>query len=214
MRVTLKAKDGDAIEAGQELAVIKGPLRAILTGERVALNFLQRLCGIATTTRAYVDAAGPGPQVLDTRKTTPGLRALEKHAVRCGGGVSHREKLSDAILIKDNHLLAAGSVGRAVALARQYSQDSMPVQVEADTLAQAREALEAGAASILLDNMSPSLMANAVKEMGDKVVLEASGGISLKNVAAVAASGVPRISIGALTHSFRSLDLGLDVEKA
>ena len=211
LKVRLKVKEGAAFRKGDVLAEIRGTLRPILTGERVYLNFAQRLCGIATQTRRFVQAVeGSGALVLDTRKTTPGLRLFEKYAVRCGGGTSHRSTLSEAILIKDNHRQAAGSIARAVAVARQYS-GSMPVQAEVESLEQAREAFEAGAASLLLDNMAPRAMQQVVQEMGSRIQLEASGGITLSSIKAVAATGVHRISVGALTHSAPSLDLSLEV---
>jgi nicotinate-nucleotide pyrophosphorylase (carboxylating) len=191
------------------IARVAGPARAVLTGERTALNLLGRLSGIATLTRRYVDAvAGTSAEILDTRKTTPGLRALEKHAVACGGGRNHRLGLYDAILIKDNHLRLAGSIGAAVERARSAG---VPVEVECDTLAQVREALAAGADRILLDNMPPSDLRDAVGLAAGRAPLEASGGVTLDTVRAIAETGVDFISIGALTHSARSLDVSLEV---
>jgi nicotinate-nucleotide pyrophosphorylase (carboxylating) len=193
------------------LARLEGPMRVILSGERLALNLLGRLCGIATLTRRYVDAvAGTGAVILDTRKTTPGLRALEKYAVRCGGGTNHRLGLYDAILIKDNHLRAAGGVGPAVAAAR-VAQPGMPVEVEAETLDEVAEALRAGADRILLDNMPPPMLRQAVQLVAGRRPLEASGGVSLATVRAIAETGVDFISVGALTHSAVALDVSLEV---
>ena len=204
------ASDGDAIEAPAIVARVIGSQRAILTGERVALNFLGRLSGIATLTRDYVDAvAGTGAAVLDTRKTTPGLRALEKHAVAAGGGRNHRFGLDDAILIKDNHLRAAGSIDAAVEQVRKAGD--LPIEVECDTLEQVGEALEAGVDAILLDNMTPSELRQAVQLAGGRARLEASGGITLDNIRTVAEAGVDEISVGAITHSARSLDVSLEL---
>ena len=204
------ASDGDAIEAPAIVARVIGSQRAILTGERVALNFLGRLSGIATLTRDYVDAvAGTSAAVLDTRKTTPGLRALEKHAVAAGGGRNHRFGLDDAILIKDNHLRAAGSIDAAVEQVRKAGD--LPIEVECDTLEQVGEALEAGVDAILLDNMTPSELRQAVQLAGGRARLEASGGITLDNIRAVAEAGVDEISVGAITHSARSLDVSLEL---
>ena len=204
------ASDGDAIEAPAIVACVIGSQRAILTGERVALNFLGRLSGIATLTRDYVDAvAGTGAAVLDTRKTTPGLRALEKHAVAAGGGRNHRFGLDDAILIKDNHLRAAGSIDAAVEQVRKAGD--LPIEVECDPLEQVGEALEAGVDAILLDNMTPSELRQAVQLAGGRARLEASGGITLDNIRAVAEAGVDEISVGAITHSARSLDVSLEL---
>ena len=199
--------DGDDV-AG-EVARIEGNARALLTGERTALNLLGRLSGIATLTRRYVEAvAGTRATILDTRKTTPGLRALEKLAVRCGGGANHRFGLYDAILIKDNHLRLAGGVAAAV---RAASGQGVPVEVECEMLADVREALDAGADILLLDNMSLSDMREAVLLVGGRARIEASGGVSLDTVQAVARTGVDTISVGALTHSARSLDVSMEV---
>jgi nicotinate-nucleotide pyrophosphorylase (carboxylating) len=207
-RLEADAAEGDEREPGV-VATVTGPARAVLTGERLALNLVGRLSGIATLTRRYVDAvAGTGVAILDTRKTTPGLRALEKHAVRCGGGVNHRLGLFDAVLIKDNHLRLAGSLADAVARARATG---LPVEVECDTLAQVEEALAAGADRILLDNMTPEELRAAVRLVDGRAVLEASGGVTLDTVRAVAETGVDVISVGALTHSSRSLDVSLEV---
>jgi nicotinate-nucleotide pyrophosphorylase (carboxylating) len=191
------------------IARVGGPARAVLTGERTALNLLGRLSGIATLTRRYVDAvAGTDAVILDTRKTTPGLRALEKHAVACGGGRNHRLGLYDAILIKDNHLRIAGSIAAAVERAQSAG---VPVEVECDTLAQVREALAAGADRILLDNMPLADLREAVALTAGRAPLEASGGVTLDTVRAIAETGVDFISIGALTHGARSLDVSLEV---
>jgi nicotinate-nucleotide pyrophosphorylase (carboxylating) len=191
------------------VASVEGPARAVLTGERVALNVLGRMSGIATATRRYVDAvAGTGATILDTRKTTPGLRTIEKEAVRCGGGTNHRLGLHDGILIKDNHLRVAGSLADAVARAKATG---IAVEVECDTLEQVREALAAGADRILLDNMTRPELREAVALVDRRAELEASGGITLENVRAVAETGVDFVSVGALTHSARSLDVSLEV---
>lgn len=219
VKVRLLASDGRPFSASAPLARLEGPARALLSGERVALNFLQRLCGIATLTRAYVDAArsrSRGVAVLDTRKTTPLLRALEKYAVACGGGVNHRRGLYDAVLIKDNHVKAAGSVAEAVRAARR---GRTAVQVEVEGLEELEEALAAGADSVLLDNFRTALLRRAVRrvgrfnaETGRRVLTEASGGITLKSVGAFAATGVDRISVGALTHSAPALDLSMEFD--
>jgi len=204
------ASDGDTVEAPAVVASVTGSQRAILSGERVALNFLGRLSGIATLTRSYVDAiAGTGAAVLDTRKTTPGLRALEKHAVASGGGRNHRFGLDDAVLIKDNHLRAAGSIATAVELVRRASD--LAIEVECDTLDQVGEALEAGVDAILLDNMTVPELHEAVQLAGGRARLEASGGVTLDAIRAIAETGVDEISVGALTHSARSLDVSLEL---
>jgi nicotinate-nucleotide pyrophosphorylase (carboxylating) len=193
------------------LAEVEGPARAILSGERVALNLLGRLCGIASLTRRFVElTAGTRTTVLDTRKTTPGLRALEKYAVRCGGGRNHRAGLYDGVLVKENHLRVAGGVTAALA-ALEGRVDGLPVEVEAETLAQVREALEAGAPRILLDNMRPEQVREAVELTAGRAELEASGGVSLATVRAYAETGVDFVSVGALTHSARSLHVSLEV---
>jgi nicotinate-nucleotide pyrophosphorylase (carboxylating) len=203
-------RDGDTVEAPAVVARVTGSQRAILTGERVALNFLGRLSGIATLTRSYVDAvSGTGAAVLDTRKTTPGLRALEKDAVAAGGGRNHRFGLDDAVLIKDNHLRAAGSIAAAVELVRKASD--LPVEVECDTLDQVREALDASAEAILLDNMESAQLRDAVQLAGGRARLEASGGVTLDTIRDIAETGVDEISVGALTHSARSLDVSLEL---
>ncbi|HEX2192753.1 MAG TPA: carboxylating nicotinate-nucleotide diphosphorylase [Acidimicrobiales bacterium] len=202
------ASDGDEVEPGQVLATVSGPLASILTAERTALNFLGHLSGIATLTRRYVDLAAPS-LIRDTRKTTPGLRALEKAAVRAGGGVNHRASLSDGILLKDNHL-AGLSIGDAVTRARAR-WPGRSVQVECDTEAQVKEALAAGADLVLLDNMAPDEVATCVELVKARCLVEVSGGVTLDTVAAYAAAGADLVSVGALTHSAPVLDLGLDV---
>ena len=204
--------DGTRLKAEDQVGRVSGPLASILTAERTALNFLQRLSGIATATRRYVDALGDYPDVrlLDTRKTTPGLRFLERAAVRAGGGHNHRDGLWDAILIKDNHVAAAGGVTEAIRRARRAR---MPIEVEVETLEQLREALDAGAEMVLLDNMSPELMRRAVEMTAGRAQLEASGGMTLEGAVAAAKAGVDRISVGALTHSAPALDLSLEVTK-
>jgi nicotinate-nucleotide pyrophosphorylase (carboxylating) len=204
--------DGARLAPGDEAARVMGPLVSILTAERTALNFLQRLSGIATVTRQYVDALASYPAVtlLDTRKTTPGLRFLERAAVRAGGGHNHRDGLWDAILIKDNHVAAAGGVTEAIDRARRAH---MPVEVEVDTLEQLEEALAAHAEMILLDNMNSELMRHAVEMTAGRARLEASGGMTLEGAVAAAKAGVDRISVGALTHSAPALDLSLEVTK-
>jgi nicotinate-nucleotide pyrophosphorylase (carboxylating) len=219
VRVGLSVREGGAFRAGAVLARLRGPARALLSGERVALNFAQRLCGIATLTSRFVRAARRASgrvAVLDTRKTTPLLRALEKYAVACGGGVNHRMGLHDAVLIKDNHLAVAGSLSAALRLARK---GGLPVEVEVEDLASLREALVAGADAVLLDNFTPARLARALRLVreferarGRRVRTEASGGVHLGNIAAYAATGVDSISVGALTHSAPALDLSMDFE--
>jgi nicotinate-nucleotide pyrophosphorylase (carboxylating) len=203
------AVDGDVLEGG-EVAAVAGDARGILAGERLALNVLGRLSGIATLTRRFVDeVAGTDAVILDTRKTTPGLRALEKEAVRCGGGTNHRLGLHDAVLIKDNHLRLAGGI--TAALARAEAHSALPVEVECESLEQVREAVAAGPDRILLDNMTTVELARAVALVDGRAELEASGGITLENVRRVAETGVDFISIGALTHSARALDVSLEM---
>ena len=211
-----QAEDGSVLEAGTTVMEVTGPLRPILTGERTALNFLGRLSGIATLTARYVAAAharNPAVQVLDTRKTTPGLRALEKAAVKAGGGVNHRASLSEAVLVKDNHL-AGVTIGEAVGRARARWPGRL-VQIECDDLEQVVEAARAGADAVLLDNMDPAAVAVAVKtaraEAAGPILTEVSGGITLESIGDYAAAGPDRISVGALTHSATVLDLGLDL---
>lgn len=209
--VRLLVQDGAAVDAGAKLATVAANARALLSAERTALNLLGRLSGIATLTKSYVDAvAGTGARIVDTRKTTPGLRALEKYAVRCGGGVNHRFGLDDAILIKDNHVAACGSVADAVRRAKAAAGHLMKVEVEVDSLDQFDEALAEAPDVIMLDNFSLADLAEAVRRGGGRVTLEASGGINLETVRRVAETGVDVISVGALTHSVGVLDIGLD----
>ena len=210
--IALKLCDGDAFQAGAVLAEVEADARAFLAAERTALNLLGRLCGIATLTRAYVEAvAGTKARIADTRKTTPGLRALEKHAVLCGGGVNHRFGLDDAILIKDNHVAVCGGVGEAVRRARAVVGHLMKVEVEVDGLDQLDEALAAGPDVIMLDNFTLPMLREAVARSAGRITLEASGGVNLETVRGIAETGVDVISVGALTHSAPALDVGLDV---
>lgn len=206
------AADGDLLEEVPALvARLEGRARALLSAERTALNLLGRLSGIATLTRRFVDAIeGTGAVILDTRKTTPGLRVLEKEAVRAGGGTNHRLGLYDAILVKDNHLRLAGGLAPAVERLRAAAPD-LPLEVEVETLAEVREALGLGVERILLDNMTPTELAEAVRLAGGRAQLEASGGVTLETVRAIAESGVDFVSVGALTHSARSLDVSMEV---
>jgi nicotinate-nucleotide pyrophosphorylase (carboxylating) len=209
LTVAISLADGARATAGATVATVEGEMRSILTAERTALNFIQRLSGVATLTRAFVDRAA-GAEIRDTRKTTPGLRALEKAAVRAGGGTGHRGTLSAAVLIKDNHIVAAGGIEQAVATAKMRAA---AVEVECDTLEQVGRAIDAGADELLLDNMSVEMMAQAV-EMARAAGLgtEASGGVTLETVADIARTGVDSISVGALTHSAPAIDLSLEVE--
>jgi nicotinate-nucleotide pyrophosphorylase (carboxylating) len=208
--VTVVSPDGTSVDAAPAvLAEVEGPARAILTGERTALNLVGRLSGIASLTRRFVDeVAGTGVAILDTRKTTPGLRALEKYAVRCGGGVNHRAGLYDAILVKENHIRIAGGITAAAAALAGRTES---VEVEAETLDQVEEALAAGVGRILLDNMTPTELRAAVALVDGRAKLEASGGVSLETVRSYAETGVDFISVGALTHSARSLHVSLEV---
>jgi nicotinate-nucleotide pyrophosphorylase (carboxylating) len=208
--VEWSAADGDRIERGQTLARVQGPMSSVLTAERTALNLLCHLSGVATLTRSFVERAGNGSRIRDTRKTTPGLRALEKAAVRAGGGVNHRGSLSDGLLVKDNHL-AGLSIKAAVTEAKRR-WPTLPCEVECDTLDQVAAALEAGADLVLLDNMDPSQVAAAVALVAHRIPVEVSGGVTLDTVAEFAAAGADLISVGALTHSAPALDIGLDVE--
>jgi len=212
----LAVSDGDAVVAGQTVCRLEGVARAILTGERTALNFLQRLSGIATLTRRFVEAvAGTGTQILDTRKTTPTLRRLEKYAVAVGGGTNHRMGLYDAVMIKDNHRgllarLGPSALQKAVAAARA-ANPHIPVIIEADSLEDVEAALAAGADHILLDNMTPAELREAVQQVAGRAKTEASGGVRLENVREIAATGVDSISVGALTHSARAMDFSLEL---
>ena len=202
------AIDGSVVHVGEPLASVRGPLASLLRGERVALNFLQQLSGVATLTHAFVEAAGAAVAVLDTRKTAPGLRPLQRYAVRAGGGVNHRFNLADAVLVKDNHVAAAGGVGPAIRRARRAG---VAVEVEVETLADLGTALDEHAEAVLLDNMSPAEVAEAVRLAAGRTVLEVSGGVTLATIAAYAATGVDRISVGALTHSAPALDVSMEV---
>lgn len=210
--------DGDRVEAMTPIARVEGPARSLLAGERVALNFLQRLSGIATLTAQYVDAVrGTSARIVDTRKTTPGLRSLEKGAVRHGGGHNHRFGLTDGVLIKDNHLAAVGGadrVRRAVCLARQGAPHTLRIEVEVTTLEELAEALAAGADVVMLDNMDVPAMRQAVAMTAGRALLEASGGVTLQTIGEIAATGVDLISVGALTHSAPALDISLDFDLA
>ncbi len=207
----IETPDGARVEAGTVLAVIDGSARAILTAERVALNFVCHLSGIATATRALVDAvAGTKARIVCTRKTTPGLRVLEKYAVRCGGGFNHRFGLDDAVLIKDNHLVAAGGIAPAIARVRAGLGHMAKIELEVDRLAQLEEALALGIDTILLDNMDTDTLRRAVAMAGERAVLEASGNVTLATVRTIAETGVDYISAGGITHSAPSLDVGLD----
>jgi len=211
LRFVPEAADGAQVGAGVKLAVIEGPTRGVLTAERVALNFVGHLSGVATATRALVDAvAGTRARIVCTRKTTPGLRALEKYAVRCGGGFNHRFGLDDAILIKDNHIAAAGGIAPAVERARAGAAHMLKIEVEVDTLEQLEEALGLRVDTILLDNMAPPDLAHAVALARGRAVLEASGNVTVATVRAIAETGVDYISSGAITHSAPNLDVALD----
>jgi nicotinate-nucleotide pyrophosphorylase (carboxylating) len=212
--VRIEAEDGTRVKAGDTVLHISGHARGILAAERTALNYLQHLSGIATLTARFVDAvSGTSAKILDTRKTTPGWRTLEKYAVRAGGGTNHRMDLRSGVLIKDNHLAAiGGDIAMAVTRARGLAMNGTPIQVECDSLAQLDAAIAAGADWVLLDNMSPDLLREAVARARGRVITEASGGITLDTVRQVADTGVDRISVGALTHSAPALDLGLDFD--
>ncbi|OGS70330.1 MAG: nicotinate-nucleotide diphosphorylase (carboxylating) [Firmicutes bacterium RBG_13_65_8] len=206
-------EEASPVTRGQDLAVVTGPARAILAGERVALNFLQRLSGIATMARQAASAVeGTKTRVLDTRKTTPGLRILEKWAVRAGGASNHRFGLFDMVLIKDNHILLAGGIGAAIAAARRNTSPMVKIEVECADLKQVREALKAGADVIMLDNMDVTAMSRAVALINGRALVEASGGITVSALPEVAKTGVDFASMGALTHSYRSLDISLELQ--
>ena len=209
----IERPDGSDVDAGDTLAVVEGPARALLTGERTALNLLGRMCGIATTTSRLVDAVGNNPaRIVCTRKTAPGLRILDKYAVRAGGGANHRFGLDDAVLIKDNHLAIAGSIAIAVTLVRDRLGHMVKIEVEVDTLDQLDQLLDLDVDAVLFDNMAPDTLAEAVARVSGRMTTEASGGITPETVAAVAASGVDLISLGWLTHSVTNLDVALDFE--
>lgn len=210
---TPRVKDGEAVKKGEVLAEVSGDARNILAGERTGLNLLQRLSGIATRTADAVRAIkGTKSRITDTRKTTPGLRALEKYAVRCGGGSNHRFNLSDGVLIKDNHIVAAGGVAAAVKAARAYAPHTLKIEVEVEDLDMLREALAAGADIVMLDNMDNAAMAEAVKIVNGRALVEASGNMGDRDLKAVAATGVDLISIGALTHTVRAMDISLNFD--
>jgi nicotinate-nucleotide pyrophosphorylase (carboxylating) len=215
--VSLLVADGEHFEPGAVLAEVSGPARSVLTGERVALNFVQRMSGIATLTRRYVDAiSGTRARIVDTRKTTPGLRAVERHAVRSGGGHNHRDSLSDAVMAKDNHLAVLAASGTNLTEALRRVRRELPhtahLEVEVDHLDQIPAVLEAGVDTIMLDNFSEADLRAGVALIAGRTVVEASGGVTLDSVRAIAETGVDVISVGALTHSARALDLGLDID--
>ncbi|MBX9684043.1 MAG: carboxylating nicotinate-nucleotide diphosphorylase [Hyphomicrobium sp.] len=213
--VEILAADGTVIGAGRTIAQVRGQARALLTAERVALNFMGRMSGIATVTRRYVDAvANTSAKIVDTRKTTPGLRAFEKYAVRCGGGQNHRSGLFDAVLIKDNHIVAAGGLTMAIERARSAAGHMVKIEVEVDTLDQLDHVLRHKVDAVLLDNMTLAQLREAVRLVAGRCITEASGGVTLETVRAIAETGVDMISVGALTHSAPVLDLGLDFEAA
>ncbi len=202
--------DGEKASSGTLLATLDGEAAKLLMGERVALNLLQRMCGIATLTARFVEAvAGTKARIVDTRKTTPGLRQLEKYAVRVGGGINHRTGLYDGVLIKENHIVAAGGITEAIRRARAYIPHTLQIEIETETLVQVDEALEAGADIIMLDNMSLDEMRTAVMTIGERAQVEASGGVNLETVRAIAEIGVDIISVGALTHSPRAMDISM-----
>jgi len=213
IRVTVLKQDGEKIAPGDVILKIEGNARAVLSAERTALNFMGRMSGIATLTAAYVERVKQTKaRILDTRKTTPGLRAFEKYAVACGGGVNHRFGLFDCILIKDNHVGVAGGVKPALKRAKKAAGSTVKIEIEVDSLAQLDEVLEEGADIVLLDNMDTATLAEAVRRARGRIVTEASGGVTLETVRAIAETGVDYISAGALTHSAPVLDLGLDIE--
>ena len=215
VRATLHAAEGDRVTAGQILALLEGSVRSILAAERTALNFLGRMCGVATLTRRYVRAVEhTGCQIVDTRKTLPGWRALDKFAVACGGGTNHRFALYDGILLKDNHIAAAGGVEPAVRAAIGHPGDTLRVQVEVESMEDAEKACAAGVDFLLLDNQEPEDVKAIVARLGERALLEASGGITLENVAQYAETGVHRISLGALTHSAPAADVALEIESS
>jgi nicotinate-nucleotide pyrophosphorylase (carboxylating) len=214
VELTVKVADGDRVENGASLMAVSGKAREILTAERSALNLLQHMSGIATLTAQYVDAIeGTGCQLLDTRKTTPGLRMLEKHAVVCGGGRNHRLTLDSGLMIKDNHIAVCGGLTNAIKRAKANVPALTKVEVECDRLDQVEEALAAGADMLLLDNMGPEMLREAVKIVGGKIPLEASGGINLQTIRPIAESGVDFVSVGRITQSAPAVDIGLDEAK-
>ena len=210
IQVSLLVKDGEAVKKGDHIATIQGPSRSILSGERLALNLLQRMSGIATATNKAAQAVrGTRAKIVDTRKTTPGLRVLEKYAVKTGGGYNHRFNLADGVLIKDNHLVAAGGIDKAVQAVRDNVPHTLKIEVETETMDQIQQALDAGADIIMLDNMGIDEMAAAVKLIGGRALTEASGNMGERDLLSVASTGVDFISIGALTHTVKSLDISL-----
>jgi nicotinate-nucleotide pyrophosphorylase (carboxylating) len=212
VKFTAKMSEGEQVAAGAILYTVEGRARSLLTAERVSLNLIQRMCGVATTTRRYVDALPPGSttRITDTRKTTPGLRLLERYAVRCGGGHNHRNDLGSAVLIKDNHIVAAGGVKQAITAAKARAPHTSKIECEIDSLDQLEEALTAGADIILLDNMDTATTEEAVKRTRGRALLEASGGITPERVTELAKAGVDAISVGALTHSAPAANISLD----
>lgn len=215
LRVERKLDDGERAAPGDVLWVVEGSSRSILAGERTALNFVQRLCGVATLTRRFVDAVPEGCRlrIADTRKTTPGLRLLEREAVRAGGGFNHRDDLGSAVLIKDNHIEAGGGIAKTVARARAHAPHTTRIEVEVESLAALNEALEAGADVVMLDNFAPEEIAEAVRRAQGKALVEISGGITLERIPEIARAGVDVASVGALTHSAPAADIGLDLER-
>ncbi len=212
IRFLARKQDGDRLVPGDVIAEVEGPARPVLAAERIGLNYMGRMSGIATATAAFVDRiAGTKASIVCTRKTTPGLRVFEKYAVRCGGGMNHRFGLDDAVLIKDNHIAVVGSVGETIRRARSFVGHLVKVEVEVDTLAQLAEALEAKPDVVLLDNMGPDMLRDAVTLTAGRALLEASGGVTLDSVRAIAETGVDLISTGWITHSAPVLDIGLDV---
>lgn len=214
IRIEAHARDGNTVAAGEKLLSVTGPARAVLSGERTALNFVGRLSGVARLTADYVKRTeGTRARICCTRKTTPGLRALEKYAVRCGGGFNHRFGLDDAILIKDNHIAVAGGIRAVLERARSHAGHLVKVEIEVDTLDQLREVLDTGLADVvMLDNMDTATLRQAVSIAGGRVVLEASGGVTLDSISDIAATGVDYISSGALTHSAPNFDVALDID--
>lgn len=211
---TAEAADGDQVSSGQIIARMSGDASLLLQGERVALNLMQRMSGVATLTAKYVKAVeGTGVRIVDTRKTTPGLRVLEKYAVRAGGGINHRTGLYDGVLIKENHISAAGGISEAISRARAYIPHTLKIEIETETLEEVKEALEAGADIIMLDNMDNSTMREAVAIIAGRALVEASGGVNLVTVRGIAETGVDIISVGALTHSAPSMDISMLLDR-
>jgi nicotinate-nucleotide pyrophosphorylase (carboxylating) len=214
VRFSVVTEDGVRVERGAVLWTVDGPSRSLLAAERTALNLVQRMCGIATMTRECVDAVAPGAKtrIIDTRKTTPGLRVLERYAVRCGGGKNHRDNLGSAVLIKDNHIRAAGGVRTAVTRAKARAPHTSRIECEVTTLAELADALDAGADIVLLDNMSGTMTAEAVRLVAGRAFIEASGGITLERIGELSRLGVDAISVGALTHSIKAADISLEFD--